>query len=86
MESHRWPSECRNKYHGGSVASGIVFLFLTTWDLGPRQHLFGNSSALNKFSQPTIKKERKKEKKKEKKKKRKKKKHPKKNTQEKSFN
>ena len=46
-----------------------MFLFPTTWGLGPRQHLFGDGSALNKFSQPTIKKERKRKKKKKKEKK-----------------
>ena len=28
----------------------------TSWDLGPRQYLFGDSSALNRFNQPTANK------------------------------
>jgi len=45
------PSECRSHSGGDSVALGIVSLSLTSWDLGPRHYLFGNSSALNKCKQ-----------------------------------
>ena len=51
--SHRCPSLCRNHSGGDSVAIGIVSFIPTSWDLGLRQYLFGDNSALNKFNQPT---------------------------------
>ena len=36
---------------GDSVALGIVPSSPTFWDLGPRQYLFGDNSALKTFNQ-----------------------------------
>ena len=44
------------KHSGGdSVALGIILHPITSWDLGPRQYLYGDSSALRTFNQPTTK-------------------------------
>ena len=44
---------CSSHCGGDSIALGIVFHFPTSWDLGPRQYLFGDNSALNYSKQST---------------------------------
>ena len=42
-----------NHSGGDNVALGTVSLSPTSWDLGPRQYLFEDTSALNMFNQST---------------------------------
>ena len=51
-----WPTPMpillQNNFGGDSIAIGIVSLSSpASWDLGPRQHLFGGNSALDKTNQ-----------------------------------
>ena len=44
----------QNQSGGDSVALGIASLFPTSWDLGPRQYLSGDNSAIKgQFNQQT---------------------------------